>query len=381
MKPKSTITFLLAVILTIFICPSASVGQAIVYLDMQDPANLGYFDKWEAQVNARNLPAPSETNKTDAGLYNGTSFYYERSQEEGLEVFTSAITGKKALRSTLADGRAYGGGTYDRAELNLNGKPGGNFKVGRLMEVVWSGYFESTLPTVSEFVAAMQLHGHDVASPANGVYIHGNLVSFRDRLVTGWHDFMNVSEMVNKVVSFRMTINCNDTNGYLKFEYKKEGANWATVLERNTGATKNPDGTTDNYIKLAGMYDYYRTLVDPNLYSRGKSYSLVTTNATITDITNAQVSAVENVENNHDSHIQLTQNSLAFLYSYSKPTSVRFSIYSLQGMLIQSSSVTLEGDGAYTINVDELCKRRVNVLQIIESEKIYSKKLLFQLEL
>ena len=376
MKPQSTILFLSAVILTILFCSASSVAQSVVYLDMQDPANQGYFGKWEAQVNARNLPVPSETNKTDAGLYNGTSFYYERSQEEGLEVFSSAITGKKALRSTLADGRAYGGGTYDRAELNLNGKPGGNFKVGRLMEVVWSGYFESALPTVSEFVAAMQLHGHDVASPANGVYIHGNMVSFRDRLVTGWHDFMNVSEMVNKVVSFRMTINCNDTNGYLKFEYKKDGANWATVLERNTGATKNPDGTTDNYIKLAGMYDYYRTLVDPNLYSRAKSYSLVTTNATITDITNAQVSAVENVENNQATHIQLTHDSLAFLYSYSKPTSVRFCIYSLQGMLLQSSSVTLEGDGAYTLRFSEPDKKAVNLLQIIENDKMYSKKLL-----
>jgi hypothetical protein len=376
MKLQSTIPFLLAVILTFLLCPTSSVSQSVVYLDMQDPANQGYFGKWEAQVNARNLPVPSETNKTDAGLYNGTSFYYERSQEEGLEVFTSAITGKKAFRSTLADGRAYNGGTYDRAELNLNGKAGGNFKVGRLMEVVWSGYFESVLPTVSEFVAAMQLHGHDLVSPANGVYIHGNMVSFRDRLVTGWHDFMNVSEMVNKVVSFRMTINCNDTNGYLKFEYEKEGANWVTVLERSTGATKNPDGTTDNYIKLAGMYDYYRTLVDPNLYSRGKSYSLVTTNATITDITNAQVSAVENVENNQDTHIQLTHDSVAFLYSYSKPTSVRFSIYSLQGMLLQSSLVTLEGAGAYTLHFSEPDKKAVNLLQIIENDKMYSKKLL-----
>ena len=369
------ISFFLILVSTLLLS-TASFAQSIVYLDMQDPANQGYFKKWEAQVNARNLPVPSETNKTDAGLYNGTSFYYERSQEEGLEVFTSAITGKKALRSTLADGRAYNGGTYDRAELNLNGKAGGNFKVGRLMEVVWSGYFESALPTVSEFVAAMQLHGHDLVSPANGVYIHGNMVSFRDRLVTGWHDFMNVSEMVNKVVSFRMTINCNDTNGYLKFEYKMDGANWVTVLERNTGATKNPDGTTDNYIKLAGMYDYYRTLVDPNLYSRGKSYSLVTTNATITDISNGQISAVENVENNQTARIQLTHDSLAFLYSYSKPTSVRFCIYSLHGMLLQSSSVTLEGDGAYTLHFSEPDKTTVNLLQIIENDKMYSKKLL-----
>ena len=376
MKLQSTFTFLLVVTLMVFNCPTSSVAQSVVYLDMQDPANQGYFGKWEAQVNARNLPVPSETNKTDAGLYNGTSFYYERSQEEGLEVFTSAIIGKKALRSTLADGRAYNGGTYDRAELNLNGKPGGNFKVGHLMEVVWSGYFETAIPTVSEFVAAMQLHGHDVASPANGIYIHGNMVSFRDRLVTGWHDFMSVTEMVNKLVSFRMTINCNDANGYLKFEYKKEGANWITVMERTTGATKNPDGTTDNYIKLAGMYDYYRTLVDPSLYSRGKSFCLVTTNATITDITNGQISSVENVDDNQATHIQVSQDSLSFLYSYSKPTSVLFSIYNLQGVLIQSTFVKLEGDGAYSIKFAALGKRGVSVLQIIDNEKMYSKKLL-----
>ena len=124
------------------------------------------------------------------------------------------------------------------------------------------------------------------------------------------------------------------------------------------------------------MYDYYRTLVDPNLYSRAKSYSLVTTNATITDITNAQVSAVENVENNQDTHIQLTHDSVAFLYSYSKPTSVRFSIYSLQGMLLQSSLVTLEGAGAYTLHFSEPDKKAVNLLQIIENDKMYSKKLL-----
>lgn len=273
----------------ILILTSNCFSQGVIYLDMQDFKNQGYIGNWEAQVNARNLPAPSETVKTDAGFYSEASFSFERSHEEGLEVITSTITGQKALRATIADGRAYNGGTYDRAELNLNGKPGGNFKVGRLIVVTWSGYFESEIPTVREFVAAMQLHGHDYISPANGIYIRGNKVSFRDRLVTGWHDFMDVSEMVNKLVTFKMTINCNDVDGYLKFEYKKKGSDWLTVMERNTGATKNPDGTTDNYIKLAGLYDYWRTLVDPNQFNRGKSFSLVTTNCTIADITNGKI--------------------------------------------------------------------------------------------
>jgi len=266
--------------------PLILFSQKIVILDMQDSNNQGYIGNWEAQVNARNAPLPSDTVKSDAGFYNGASFSFERSHEEGLEVIISSITGQKALRATIADGRNYNGGTYDRAELNLNGKPGGNFKVGRLMEVTWSGYFESEIPTVREFVVAMQLHGHDYISPANGIYIRGNKVSFRDRLVTGWNDFMNVSEMVNNIVTFKMTINCNDVDGYLKFEYKKEGFGWMTVMERSAGATKNPDGTNDNYIKLAGLYDYWRTLVDPNQYSRGKSYSLITTNCSISDITN-----------------------------------------------------------------------------------------------
>jgi len=44
-------------------------------------------------------------------------------------------------------------------------------------------------------------------------------------------------------------------------------------------------------------------------------------------------------------------------------------------VLIQSTFVKLEGDGAYSIKFAELGKRGVNVLQIIDNEKMYSKKL------
>ena len=68
--------------------------------------------------------------------------------------------------------------------------------------------------------------------------------------------------MVNETVTFKMTINSRDNDGYLKFEYKKEGEDWNTVMEKNEGRTKNPGG--DNYLKIAGLYDYGRNLATVN---------------------------------------------------------------------------------------------------------------------
>jgi hypothetical protein len=63
-------------------------------------------------------------------------------------------------------------------------------------------------------------------------------------------------------------------------------------MEKDDGRTKNSGG--DNYLKIAGLYDYGRNLVDPGSFSRGRSYSLVTMHATIADITDGEVVNIGN---------------------------------------------------------------------------------------
>ena len=279
--------FASALVISIILQTSVVFPPDRMILNFQDPGNIACFDNWEASVNARNQLLPSDANKTDRGTpgysVNGQSvLWYHRSQEEGLEIFTSPISNTKALRATIADGRSWEGHKYDRAEL-LIGKPaGGTLTAGSLYEITWTGYIEKLFPPVNEFVAIMQLHGNDNASPANGIYIRDTLITFRDRHGTGFYNVLPASDLLNKAVTFRMTIKPSDTAGYLKFEYRKEGSDWVRVMEKNSGVTQNPGG--NNYMKLGGLYDYGNNLVSPNQDSRGQSYSLVTINATIADI-------------------------------------------------------------------------------------------------
>jgi hypothetical protein len=176
-------------------------SQGIVLMDTADPDNPASFDELESLINERTSPEPSASERTDRGNAGCEAFWFHRSHEEGLEIIT--VDGQKYLRSTIADGRSWEGSSYDRAELLVRDPVGGTFEPGRLMQVTWTGYFEQELPSVNEIVAVMQLHGQDNASPANGVYIRGRTVTFRDRHGSGFTDAISTSEMVNEPGSTR----------------------------------------------------------------------------------------------------------------------------------------------------------------------------------
>ncbi len=295
MKKYWKLSCFACMLVVIMVLTGVSFSPDGMKLNFQDPGNIACFDKWEASVNARNRLLPSATNKTDRGIpgypENGnTVLWYHRSQEEGLEIFTSPVSHKKALRATIADGRSWEGHNYDRAELLIYKPAGGTLIAGSRYEISWTGYIEKAFPPVDEFVAIMQLHGNDNASPANGIYIRDTLITFRDRHGAGFYNVLPCSDMLNKAITFRMTIEPADTGGYLKFEYRKEGSDWVRVMEKNSGKTQNPGG--NNYMKLGGLYDYRNDLVSPGQYTRGRSYSLVTMNATIADITGESRSAL-----------------------------------------------------------------------------------------
>ena len=288
MKTFWKFNFIISTVFILMVITGLAFSDKGMLMNFQDPSNIACFDKWEASVNARNQLLPSETNKTDRGIpgysvNSQTILWYHRSQEEGLEIFMSPISNKKALRATIADGRRWEGHKYDRAELLICPPVGGTLTTGHKYEISWTGYIEKLFPPVREFVAAMQLHGNDNASPANGIYVRDTMVTFRDRHGAGFYNVISTSEMLNKAITFRMTITPSDSAGYLKFEYKKEGSGWVSVMEKSSGRTQNPGG--NNYMKIGGLYDYYNDLVSPDQYSRGRSYSLVTMNATLAEIT------------------------------------------------------------------------------------------------
>jgi major membrane immunogen (membrane-anchored lipoprotein) len=189
---------------------------------------------------------------------------------------------KGKLYSTIQDG--YGAevgsyGNYARSEI-CNWRP--SLDTNKTYVFEWKGYLPQNVNYIpagasNQALAIFQVHGNiqvatvfslrlagDGTIKANEV-INSNNGQVTSTTIGNMADFYSKTHTIR--VTFREGSNYSGQKAFVKIEI-----DGVQKYFRNTGSV----GSFNDYIKFAGIYDVQRLIVNPDLLSRGRKFSLVT---------------------------------------------------------------------------------------------------------
>jgi hypothetical protein len=254
-------------------------ADATVTTPLPDGAVVIAWSDWAleaAAINARTAGSgPGVQDDWDAV---GTHIWLTRSEEEGTEVVS--VGGMPYLKTTIADGRNWQGGGYDRAEYSI----GYEFLDGQKYVMEWRGLIPQAVPSVGVVTFMMQVHMDNDTCPSFEVDANEGRLVFRDCMdpqVTNTdqcanapqYDLGSLDAFVDVPTTLRLTLVSSLANGYVKFE--QDGV---MVFERSGRTTVVAGG---DWLKDGTLYDWGTYWVSPAEASRGRSYSLLTEHSRI----------------------------------------------------------------------------------------------------
>ena len=254
---------------------NVATAKMKVIVDYSPPPTLSSLVKYlDIQALAPKANDRSDTTNylgyTTPNHYTGTpDTWMERARSNGMYVDNQY--GK--FYSIVEDGYQWNYSGYNRTELYF-----GDYTIntGTTYVLEWKGYFPQTdAIATGDFTTLTQLHGSDGYSPVFQIYY-----SFATRTLkmveTDANNNQTASVSISNYSSF--VDQCHTIRIVFKEGYAGSGAFVEVFLDgvrkyyRATGQV----GRFSDYPKFATVYDWNRSLVDPNNHTRNWSFSLVT---------------------------------------------------------------------------------------------------------
>jgi hypothetical protein len=207
----------------------------------------------------------------------GNEIFFDRNRKP--DEWIDAQRGK--FYSRVEDGYDWNNNGYGRAEMSFGS--GYNFDTTKIYCMEWKGYFPQAFPsdmTINQTVATfMQIHANSDAQHVFGTQIvnTGSGVNFVLDADGSLHTLCGVDSFVNKTHTVRVTFK-EGTPGFYKVEVDgvQKYYNNSSVIG---GLPRGQD-----YPKIATLYDYGNALVDPTNSTRGRTFSMVTEDFSIYDV-------------------------------------------------------------------------------------------------
>lgn len=208
----------------------------------------------------------------------GNEIFFDRNRKP--DEWIDAQRGK--FYSRVEDGYDWNNQGYGRAEMSFG--TGYTFDTTKTYCMEWKGYFPQAFPsdmTVNQTVATfMQIHASSDAQHVFGTQIvnTGSGVNFVLDAGGSLNTLCGVDSFVNKTHTVRVTFKEGTPGAFYKVE-----VDGVQKYYNNTSVIGGlPRG--QDYPKIATLYDYGNALVDPTNSTRGRTFSMVTEDFSIYDV-------------------------------------------------------------------------------------------------
>jgi hypothetical protein len=211
----------------------------------------------------------------------GNEIFFDRNRKP--DEWIDAQRGK--FYSRVEDGYDWNNQGYGRAEMSFG--TGYSFDTTKIYCMEWKGYFPQAFPsdmTVNQTVATfMQIHANSDAQHVFGTQIvnTGSEVNFVLDADGSLHTLCGVDSFVNKTHTVRVTFKEGTPGAFYKVEVDgvQKYYNSTSVIG---GLPRGQD-----YPKIATLYDYGNALVDPTNSTRGRTFSMVTEDFSIYEMSSS----------------------------------------------------------------------------------------------
>jgi hypothetical protein len=211
------------------------------------------------------------------GLGNEVFFDRDRKPDEWID----SQLGK--FYSRAEDGYDWNNQGYNRAEMSFGN--GYNFDTTKTYCLEWKGYFPqgfSNMALNQTVAVFMQIHADSASQHNYGTQINndGSGTKFVIDSMGTLKTVCGADSFVNKTHTVRVTFKESSVGGFYKVEV--DGVQKLYMAGVNGGLPRGKD-----YPKIATLYDYGNALVDPTNHTRGRTFSLVTEDFNIYDVSTA----------------------------------------------------------------------------------------------